>query len=251
MSKSKKYYWLKLKDDFFNNKEIKKLRKIAGGDTYIIIYLKMQLLSIKKGGVIQYDKTEENIAEQLSLELDESVDNIKMVLSFMEANNLIEKLAVDNYILTKVPALIGKETDAAERMRNMRERNNVTLLEAKTVQKSNKVTPLLQNVTQREEKEKREKRKKIEKKVYGEFSNVRLADKEYSKCVDKHGERQTLLAIEKLGAWKEGNGKTTKSDYATMNNWVWDAIKPKQYSSTVKEPLRELNLNTFKELERV
>ena len=34
MSNPKKYYWLKLKKDFFNQKEIKKLRKIAGGDTY-------------------------------------------------------------------------------------------------------------------------------------------------------------------------------------------------------------------------
>ena len=34
MAKIKKYYWLKLKEDFFRQKEIKKLRKIAGGDTY-------------------------------------------------------------------------------------------------------------------------------------------------------------------------------------------------------------------------
>ena len=40
----KKYYWLKLKEGFFEQKIIKKLRKIAGGDTYVIIYLKMQLL---------------------------------------------------------------------------------------------------------------------------------------------------------------------------------------------------------------
>ena len=57
----KKYYWLKLKNDFFGSKEIKKLRKIAGGDTFTIIYLKMQLLSIKNGGLIKYDRTEEKL----------------------------------------------------------------------------------------------------------------------------------------------------------------------------------------------
>ena len=56
MSNNKKYFWLKLKDNFFNQKEIKKLRRIAGGDTYTIIYLKLQLLSIKKEGVIDADK---------------------------------------------------------------------------------------------------------------------------------------------------------------------------------------------------
>jgi len=172
MSKSKKYYWLKLKDGFFNNKEIKKLRKIAGGDTYIIIYLKMQLLSIRQGGIIRFDQTEENLAEQISLEIDENTDNIKMVLSFMKANNLIEDLSINEYLLTKVPELIGKETDAAERMRKMRRRNNVTVgdigdvtmlhsgvTELSTQKNRNNVTPLLQDVTQR--KEIREKRKEI------------------------------------------------------------------------------------------
>ena len=41
---SKKYYWLRLKNNFFQQKEIKKLRKIAGGDTYTIIYLKLTFL---------------------------------------------------------------------------------------------------------------------------------------------------------------------------------------------------------------
>ena len=174
MSINEKYYWLKLKDDFFNNKEIKKLRRIAGGDTYIIIYLKMQLLSIKQGGIIKFDQTEENLGEQLSLEIDEGVDNIMMVLSFMKSNNLIEDLTGNEYMLTKVPRLIGKETDAAERMRNMRERNNVTvgenrdvtmlhsnLTELNTQKKRNNVTPMLQDVTQRKEIEIREKKKEI------------------------------------------------------------------------------------------
>ena len=43
---AKKYFWLKLKDNFFKQKSIKKLRKMAGGDTFTIIYLKMQLLSL-------------------------------------------------------------------------------------------------------------------------------------------------------------------------------------------------------------
>ena len=48
MAGNKRYYWLKLMDDFFDSKRIKKLRKMAGGDTYTIIYLKMQLLSLKR-----------------------------------------------------------------------------------------------------------------------------------------------------------------------------------------------------------
>jgi len=133
---AKKYYWLKLKDDFFRSKEIKKLRKISGGDTFTIIYLKMQLLSIKKSGIIEFDGTEEDLAEQLALELDEGVEDVKLTLSFMGANKLIESICDESYLLSRVPELIGSETDAAERMRKMR----------------NNVTKQLPDVTQRKEK---------------------------------------------------------------------------------------------------
>lgn len=122
MSNPKKYFWLKLKDNFFQQKEIKKLRKIAGGDTYTIIYLKLQLLSIRKEGIITFDGTEENLAEQLALEIDEDKDNIVIVLSFLQANNLIEELEEDNFLLTKVPECIGKESESAERVRRHRQR---------------------------------------------------------------------------------------------------------------------------------
>ena len=49
-----RYYWLKLQEDFFDSKRIKKLRRIAGGDTYTIIYLKMQLKALKTNGVLEY-----------------------------------------------------------------------------------------------------------------------------------------------------------------------------------------------------
>ena len=57
---SKRYYWLKLQKDFFTQPKIKKLRKIAGGDTYTIIYLKMQLLSLNNGGKLFFEGIEEN-----------------------------------------------------------------------------------------------------------------------------------------------------------------------------------------------
>lgn len=66
---AKRYYWLKLKDDYLDSPKIKKLRKIAGGDTYTIIYLKMQLLSVKNQGVIEYEGIEQTFAEELALKL--------------------------------------------------------------------------------------------------------------------------------------------------------------------------------------
>lgn len=123
---SKKYYWLKLKDNFFNQREIKKLRKIAGGDTYTIIYLKLQLLTIKNEAVLEYEGTEDNIYEQLSLELDETIDNIKVTFLFLEANGLIEKVSDYEYLLPETKSSIGRETDSADRKRRQRMNKGVT-----------------------------------------------------------------------------------------------------------------------------
>ena len=95
---SKRYYWLKLKNDFFNQREIKKLRRIAGGDTFTIIYLKMQLLSIQFEGVLKFEGTEESLSEQLALELDEDEDNIKLTLAFLSQNNLIEQISDSEFL---------------------------------------------------------------------------------------------------------------------------------------------------------
>lgn len=122
MSDNKKYYWLKLKTDFFNQREIKKLRKIAGGDTYTIIYLKLQLLCVKNDGVVKFEGTENNLVEQLELELDEDIDNIKITLSFLESNGLIEKISNNDYLMPKVCSSIGKEGSSARRVRKHREK---------------------------------------------------------------------------------------------------------------------------------
>lgn len=166
MSVNKKYYWLKLKNDFFNNRQIKKLRKIAGGDTYTIIYLKLQLLSIDNGGIIEYKGTEKDIFEQLELEIDEDIDNIKITMNFLMANDLLE--CVDNDVfLNEVPTLIGSECKSAERVRKYRK--NKELENQKALQSNNKTlqcnAPPLQsntNVTKCNTEIEKEKEKELE-----------------------------------------------------------------------------------------
>lgn len=120
----KKYYWLKLKEDFFQDVRMKKLRKIAGGDTYTIIYLKLQLLSIKNNGVLIYNGFLETIEEEFALAIDEDVQNVKMTLAFLFTNKLIEEIEKNKFLMTETIKCIGSETAAAERMRNHRKQEN-------------------------------------------------------------------------------------------------------------------------------
>jgi predicted phage replisome organizer len=180
MAKGKKYYWLKLKEDFFKTREIKKLRTVAGGDTFTIIYLKLQLLSIKQDGIIAYEGTEESIQEQLALELDEEVENVRLTLSYLSKNNLLEELNDTEYLLNKVPEMIGNETDAAERMRKLREEKK----------KRNNVTPELQEVTESYTEIEIEKELELEREKEKELDirGTRAPQIPYQNIVDAYNE---------------------------------------------------------------
>lgn len=154
---AKKYYWLKLKDDWFNSKVIKKLRRIAGGDTYTIIYLKTLLLSLKNEGKLYYEGVEESFAEELALELDEDSENVNVTLSFLQSYGLLEIVDTDEYMLTEVPASIGSESESAARMRKCRANKNKKLLEEKTSQCDSSVTSSDTEIDIEIEKEKENK----------------------------------------------------------------------------------------------
>lgn len=117
---AKKYYWLKLKADFFNSKEIKKLRKTAGGDTFVIIYLKMQLLSLQNDGKLYYDGIEDDFASEIALTLDEDAENVRLTIAFLQHCGLIECISEEEYFMSRVPEITGKESDSAARMRKHR-----------------------------------------------------------------------------------------------------------------------------------
>lgn len=119
--KNKRYYWIQLTQDFFKSKEMKLLRKIAGGDTHTIIYLKMMLISLEDGGCIYYDGLADNLAEEIALMIDENVEDIKITLLFLESKGLLTRKNDRDYFLEQVPEMVGSETASTRRSRKHRE----------------------------------------------------------------------------------------------------------------------------------
>lgn len=122
MSNGKRFYWLKLQEDFFDSKRIKKLRKLAGGDTYTIIYLKMQLLAMKKNGILEYTGLEPTFADELALDIDESADNVSVTVNYLLSCGLLETSDEREYFVPYAVANTGKEGTSAKRVREHRER---------------------------------------------------------------------------------------------------------------------------------
>lgn len=248
MIQNKKYYWLKLKEDFFTQKEIKRLRRLAGGDTYTIIYLKLLLLSLKNEGKIYFDDVGDNFADELSLEIDEETDNIKMTLSYLQQKGLLELISQDEMFLNEVKTMIGSESESAERVRNYRRK-----LKQETLQCNE--TPLLSNnhVTNSNTEIEKEIDKELDKeyivhldalwKLYPNKKGKKKAYQKLPKLLKKHGYETLETCIKRYMQYVEDRKKTdfkelkyqngdtffngTYEDYLDDNYTPVEVIKPK------------------------
>ncbi|MBQ8767175.1 MAG: phage replisome organizer N-terminal domain-containing protein [Clostridia bacterium] len=124
MNNNKKYYWLRLKEGFFDSKHIKFLRSQNNGDRMCIVYLQLQLKSLKTIGVVQYEKLLPSCTEEIAFDLGEPIEIINQTVAILEKLNLVEQLDDGSLYLSAVREVVGSETAAAECMRNKRMRDN-------------------------------------------------------------------------------------------------------------------------------
>ena len=124
-----RYYWIKLKDTFFQDKHIKKLRKLPGGSDCVIAYMKMMLASTKTNGIITLDGIEETPAEESALMIDESKEVCQMTMAYGLKVGFIQQMDdLSACKLLQVEQLLDSETDDASRKRENRFIKNNLLL---------------------------------------------------------------------------------------------------------------------------
>ena len=128
-SKTKIYFWLKLDNNFYKNLAIKKARRLAGGDTMVIIYQKLMLESLQNNGVLYFEGVLENIVEELSLQLDEDIENVAMTLDLFTKSGLIQLNDSNDIEMLQVPALIDQETNWSKYKRDTRNKEDVKKLD--------------------------------------------------------------------------------------------------------------------------
>lgn len=78
----------------------------------------------------------------------------------------------------------------------------------------------------KESKESKIKENKIKKDKY--LDSVYLSEEEHKKLESEYGTRKTKKLIEHLNNYKEANGKTYKSDYHAILNWVVRAVEQEE-----------------------
>ena len=134
LSENKRYYWLKLQENFFDDDTIDFIESQENGEKYVLFYLKLCLKALKnEGKLIRY------VGEML-LPFDDvglskitrtDIDTVRSALILFSKIGLIKKLDTGEIFLTQLNEMVGTETQKAKYMRERRlqERNNgVTML---------------------------------------------------------------------------------------------------------------------------
>lgn len=255
-SKQKRYFWLKLKEDWFSGTTEKYLKSLPAGDSLLITYLKIQLMSLKTEGFLKYERLLPSAEEEIAMLIDEPVNNVRLLINVLLKTGAIERLDDNSLYLLSLQNLIGSEGSSTDRVRRFRERqkalqcnNNQLQIEGEILGNSeldvenSKALQCNDNVTQ----DVTDENLKI-------LQNLDLKTQRYNVTpMKRNGNGEKELDLEKE---QEPNGTTL--DYTTLNiifNYInkYELKKQLDLSLTEEEQKEHarmfLVINTLKKLE--
>lgn len=124
MADNKKYYYLRLKESFFDSDELKLLEGMPDGYLYSNILLKLYLRSLKSDGKLMLNDHIPYSPEMLASITGHQVGTVKQALHMFIELGLIELLDNGAMYMADIQRLIGKGSTEADRIREYRKRIN-------------------------------------------------------------------------------------------------------------------------------
>lgn len=225
MSDNKKYYYLKLKDSFFDTDSMIVLESMPDGYKYSNILLKLYLRSLKGDGKLMFNERIPFNSTILSQVTRHSVGDVEKAIKVFKELDLIEILDNGAIYMLDIQNFIGESSTEGDRKRLYRkeieqEKQSLLGMGQMSGQMSDNRPPELKIEKELEIELKIEKEidKKQKKKKFGEFSNVLLTEQEFEKLKEKFP-HDYLQRIERVSGYVASTGKSYKSHYATIINW--------------------------------
>jgi predicted phage replisome organizer len=132
VAENKKYYWLKLKRDFFKRHDIRIVESMPNGKDYILFYLKLLLESIDHEGTLRFSETIPYNEQMLSVVTNTNIDTVRSAMKLFIDLNMMTVFDDQTIYMTEVDKLIGSETEWAKKKREQRlKKDNVPQLSSK------------------------------------------------------------------------------------------------------------------------
>ena len=231
MSDNRKYYYLKLKENYFDDDSIVLLESMQDGVLYSNILLKLYLKSLKHGGRLQLDEDIPYTAQMIATITRQQIGTVERALQIFLKLGLVEVLDSGTFYMSNIELLIGQSSTEAERKRAARLQNKA--LSAPRTNGGH-----LSDIRPPEIEIELEKEIEIEKEregetghptpaAYGRYKNVFLSDTELLELEqDFPGKWEYYL--DRLSCHIASTGKQYQSHAATIYKWAQeDAAKGK------------------------
>lgn len=217
----KKYYWLKLKRDFFKRHDIRIIESMPNGKDYILFYLKLLLESIDHEGKLRFSDTIPYNEQMISVITNTNIDVVRSAMDIFKELNMIDVFDDQTIYMAEVEKLIGSETKWAEKKRLQRAKeDNVLALSSKC--------PI--ELEKEKEKENRERVVDVESddnddnvlQAWGGKLGkgvVYLTDNQVGKLLDEMGLEAFDRYVEKLADFIINKNATVANHYQTILKW--------------------------------
>ena len=226
MTENRRYYYLKLKEYFFNSETMMILESMQDGLLYSNLLLKMYLMSLKSGGILLLGDHFPHTPQTIATCTRHQIGTVERALKIFLQLGLIEILTDGAYYMTDIQLLIGQSSTEGERKK--RERNRLQRqkllpsggLDICPPTQVDKCPPILERDTDIEiDKDKELEKGCFAPAVLGRYQNVFLSDREQAEL---QTEFPTIWQeyIERLSEYMVSTGKTYKNHAATIRRWA-------------------------------
>lgn len=126
MSEDKKYYWLKLKKDFFKRHDIQIIEAMPNGKDYILFYLKMLVESVDHNGNLRFNDTIPYSESMLSTITNTNIDIVRSAMNVFTELKMIDILEDSTIFMAEVDKMTGAANkNSTERVIKFREKQKL------------------------------------------------------------------------------------------------------------------------------
>ena len=223
MSDNRKYYYLKLKENYFDDDSIVLLESMQDGVLYSNILLKLYLKSLKHGGRLQLDENIPYTAQMIATITRQQIGTVERALQIFLKLGLVEVLDSGTFYMSNIELLIGQSSTEAERKRAARLQNKALFAPRTNGGHLSDIRPpeieLEKEIEIKREIEKGRSESGRTARAYGRYQNVFLTDEELA---DLQASFPTVWGqyIEKLSEYMASTGKRYQSHAATIRRWA-------------------------------
>ena len=226
MSDNRKYYYLKLKENYFDDDSIVLLESMQDGVLYSNILLKLYLKSLKHGGRLQLDEGIPYTAQIIATITRQQIGTVERALQIFLKLGLVEVLDSGTFYMSNIELLIGQSSTEAERKRAARLQNKaLSALRTSGGHLSDIRPPEIEIELEKEREITREREKgRSARAAYGRYQNVFLTDEELADLQVSFPAVWEQY-IEKLSEYMASTGKRYQSHAATIRRWAGEDAK--------------------------